>query len=108
MRDYFDISDILSEEERVPLVFDTPALDIGYLVEGSHAEDVDMGTKVELPFWLAVSMSVPRYAGSLSRATRTRWCCEAYWKKTDVPAFVNPTTRNEGRHLTTWRFLRNL
>ena len=47
MRDYYDISDILSEEERVPLVFDTDARGIGYLVEGSQGEDVEKDAKVD-------------------------------------------------------------
>eukprot|EP00946_MAST-07B_sp_MAST-7B-sp1_P004288 g4288.t1 len=69
MRDYYDISDILSEEERVPLVFDTDARGIGYLVEGSQGEDVEKDAKVELPYWLAehlalkkcVSFETPHY-----------------------------------------------
>ena len=62
MRDYFDISDILCEEERVPVTFSTKAKHIGYLVEGSHGKDVEQGTKVELPYWLAKPLAEKRYA----------------------------------------------
>lgn len=62
MRNYYDINDILGEEERVPIVFDTPALDIGYLVEGTQGDDVEMGTKVELPYWLAEHLAAKKCA----------------------------------------------
>ena len=57
---YFDISDILAEEERVPVTFSTRAQDLGYLVEGSQDRDVDLGTQVELPYWLAEPLAVKR------------------------------------------------
>ena len=58
---YYDIGNILAEEERVPIVFATPAHDLGYLVEGCQDQDVDSGTKVDLPYWLAERLAIKKY-----------------------------------------------
>jgi len=72
MENYYDVSEILSSEERVPVTFNCDAHGLGYLA-GSGAtggnEDLPAGTRLELPFWLAdhlvrnqvVSINVPRY-----------------------------------------------
>jgi GINS complex subunit 3 len=93
---YYDIADILAEEERVPVVFDTPAQDLGYLVEGSQDRDVDENTKVELPYWLAeklaskqyISFETPHYSSLKYRngiladpiSADLRQCCQVFYQ----------------------------
>ncbi|KDP40548.1 hypothetical protein JCGZ_24547 [Jatropha curcas] len=66
MANYYDIDDILAEEEFLPVVFHK-AVNGVKIDESTERGYVEQGTKVELPFWLArelhlrqsVSMSVP-------------------------------------------------
>ncbi|KAF2300838.1 hypothetical protein GH714_017726 [Hevea brasiliensis] len=66
MANYYDIDDILAEEEFVPVVFRN-AVNGVKIDESTERGYVEQGSKAELPFWLArelhlrhaVSMSVP-------------------------------------------------
>ncbi|KAL4591674.1 hypothetical protein LXL04_004644 [Taraxacum kok-saghyz] len=66
MANYYDIDDILSEEELVPVVFLEAVNGVG-LFESNEANRVEPRSKAELPFWLAqgmhmrqgVSVSIP-------------------------------------------------
>lgn len=52
--DYYDVQSILAEEERVPTVFRTPALELGFLDCTSDGNGLlSAGAKAELPLWLA-------------------------------------------------------
>ncbi|KAL1218590.1 hypothetical protein V5N11_012584 [Cardamine amara subsp. amara] len=52
MAKYFDIDDILTEEEFVPVLFHKPAN--GVTIDPSAETNcVEQGAKVEVPFWLA-------------------------------------------------------
>jgi GINS complex subunit 3 len=93
---YYDIADILAEEERLPVVFQLPADDLGYLLDGTEENDVDIGTKVDLPFWLAdklasngnVKFDTPHYFslkyrnGFLAdpKSADLRQCCQVFYK----------------------------
>ncbi|ONK72555.1 uncharacterized protein A4U43_C04F20640 [Asparagus officinalis] len=67
MPSYYDIDDILMEEEPLSVVFQVGANAVGLLDPSSETNSVDKGAKVDLPFWLAhelylrqaVSISVP-------------------------------------------------
>ncbi|CAN0202822.1 unnamed protein product [Discosporangium mesarthrocarpum] len=50
---YFDLDNILSEEERIPCVFNLDAVGMGMLDPTSVDEDITQGTKVEFPMWMA-------------------------------------------------------
>lgn len=51
---YYDIDDILAEEERITSIFQVGALHLGALQgAGSHNENLDEGSRVELPLWLS-------------------------------------------------------
>ncbi|XP_038980522.1 probable DNA replication complex GINS protein PSF3 isoform X2 [Phoenix dactylifera] len=67
MPGYYDIDDIIMEEESISVVFQVGAHGVGLLDPGSETNSVEKGAKVDLPFWLAhelylrqaVSISVP-------------------------------------------------
>ncbi|KAJ3678533.1 hypothetical protein LUZ60_014151 [Juncus effusus] len=67
MPNYYDINDILTEEQPISVVFQTGANGVGLLDPGSETNNVEKGAKVDLPFWLAhelflrqaVSINVP-------------------------------------------------
>ncbi|XP_068669401.1 DNA replication complex GINS protein PSF3-like [Aristolochia californica] len=67
MANYYNIDDILMEEELVSVVFQVGANGVGLLDPGCETNDVEKGAKVDLPFWLAhelysrqvVSINVP-------------------------------------------------
>ncbi|XP_073118289.1 DNA replication complex GINS protein PSF3 [Elaeis guineensis] len=67
MPGYYDIDDIIMEEEPISVVFQVGAHGVGLLDPGSETNNVENGAKVDLPFWLAhelylrqaVSISVP-------------------------------------------------
>jgi len=49
---YYDIDDILAEEERVPITFRNEGYNLGWLDPGSNEEHLKSETKVDLPIWL--------------------------------------------------------
>lgn len=53
---YLDIDLILSEEERIPCVFNLDAEGLGSLDASVESEDLPSGSRVELPLWLAESL----------------------------------------------------
>lgn len=61
MSSYWDIDEILAEEERTPVVFMTDAHQLGYLDHETTEEDIQDGTRLELPFWLAQSLCKRNY-----------------------------------------------
>lgn len=54
---YYNIDDILAEDERVTCEFLTDAVDCGYLDPSCPTADLPCGSKVELPLWLASSLA---------------------------------------------------
>ncbi|PNY13042.1 DNA replication complex GINS protein PSF3 [Trifolium pratense] len=66
MANYYDIDDILVEEEIVSVIFQKAASGVG-IDPSSETDFIETGSKVELPFWLAhelqlrqaVSVNVP-------------------------------------------------
>uniref|UniRef100_A0A0D9XF83 Uncharacterized protein n=1 Tax=Leersia perrieri TaxID=77586 RepID=A0A0D9XF83_9ORYZ len=53
MPGYYDINDILMEEEPISVVFQVSANGVGLLDPGAERNSVEKGAKVDLPFWLA-------------------------------------------------------
>lgn len=78
MANYYDIDDILAEEEMVPAVFQQAADGVGLLDSSDDTNKVEAGSKAELPFWLArdlhvrgvVSVDVPPYFRKVSRTRK--------------------------------------
>lgn len=68
---YYNIDDILAEAELIPCVFNTDAIDLGYLDESSGEKDLKKNSKVDLPYWLTsvltsrnmVKLELPRVFG---------------------------------------------
>ncbi|KAF5462434.1 hypothetical protein F2P56_018440 [Juglans regia] len=66
MAKFYDMDDIITDEEVVSVVFEKAACGVG-IDPSSETDSVEVGSKVELPFWLAhelqlrqaVSMNVP-------------------------------------------------
>ncbi|GAM22023.1 hypothetical protein SAMD00019534_051980 [Acytostelium subglobosum LB1] len=50
---YYDIDQILAEEERIVSCFETDGYNLGHLDQSSMHQDMKQGTSLELPFWLA-------------------------------------------------------
>ncbi|XP_020089152.1 probable DNA replication complex GINS protein PSF3 [Ananas comosus] len=75
MPGYYDINDILMEEEPIAVVFQVGANGVGLLDPGAETNSVEKGAKVDLPFWLAhelylrqaVSISIPACFGQKTR-----------------------------------------
>ncbi|KAF9599114.1 hypothetical protein IFM89_035393 [Coptis chinensis] len=53
MASYYDIDDIIMEDELISTVFQIGANGVGMLDPGAERNCVEQGAKVELPFWLA-------------------------------------------------------
>ncbi|XP_077983235.1 DNA replication complex GINS protein PSF3-like [Glandiceps talaboti] len=68
---YFNIEDILATQERIPSNVEQSILRLGFLDPSSDNKDIQPGTKLDLPFWLAsslctrrrriVSVDIPKY-----------------------------------------------
>ncbi|KAL4472859.1 hypothetical protein ABPG72_020593 [Tetrahymena utriculariae] len=57
---YYDIDDILSEDEKVNVKFNEICVGIGFLdqhQEFSDGKDIPKGTVLEMPFWLGVQLA---------------------------------------------------
>ncbi|KAK6146834.1 hypothetical protein DH2020_020703 [Rehmannia glutinosa] len=52
MANYYDIDDILAEEELVPSVFQHNANGVGLFDSSDDTDKVEAGSRLELPFWL--------------------------------------------------------
>lgn len=67
MARYYDIDDIVMEDERISTVFQVGAHGVGLLDPSSETNNIEKGAKVELPVWLAhdlllrqaVTVSIP-------------------------------------------------
>ncbi|XP_043689874.1 DNA replication complex GINS protein PSF3-like isoform X2 [Telopea speciosissima] len=53
MAHYYNIDDIIMEEEIISVVFQVAANGVGLLDPSAKTNSVEQGSKVELPFWLA-------------------------------------------------------
>ncbi|PIA37886.1 hypothetical protein AQUCO_02900020v1 [Aquilegia coerulea] len=53
MAQYYNINDIIMEDELISAVFQVGANGVGLLDPGAERNCVEQGAKVELPFWLA-------------------------------------------------------
>ena len=51
--DFFSIDDILACHQRVPCQFELPVYRLGFLNPNSNDEHLQVGTKMEIPLWLA-------------------------------------------------------
>lgn len=49
---YYEIDDILAEDEKIPSIFNVDAIDLGYLDEDHDEQDIKKERKIDLPFWL--------------------------------------------------------
>lgn len=65
MTHYYDIDDIIMEDELISIVFQVGANGVGLLDPGAERNCVEQGAKVELPFWLAHELHM-RQAVALS------------------------------------------
>ncbi|KAK4292090.1 hypothetical protein Pmani_035122 [Petrolisthes manimaculis] len=57
---YFSIEDILATNEKVPCKFEKTACDLGFLDPSGGSKDLEVGTKLELPCWLARALASRR------------------------------------------------
>ncbi|KEG08907.1 GINS complex subunit 3 [Trypanosoma grayi] len=85
IRSYFDLSDILANEETVPVVFLVPSFSLGKDIhartsEGETVEEVGPGSIATIPLWVAVALRQdgylvpqvpPRYTTSVFREFKT-------------------------------------
>ncbi|XP_073135830.1 uncharacterized protein [Henckelia pumila] len=77
MASYYDVDDILAEEELIPSVFQYAANGVGLFDSSDCTNKVEAASRVELPFWLAselsfrnlISMRVPP---SFDKESKTR------------------------------------
>lgn len=65
MSQYYDIDDIIAEDELVPAVFQVAANGVGLFDSSDETNKVEQGSRVELPFWLARELHL-RQAVSIS------------------------------------------
>ncbi|XP_058196100.1 uncharacterized protein LOC131312401 isoform X2 [Rhododendron vialii] len=65
MSQYYDIDDIIAEDELVPAVFQVAANGVGLFDSSDETNKVELGSRVELPFWLARELHL-RQAVSIS------------------------------------------
>ena len=55
-QNYMSIDDILMSSEKIPTVFLVPVKGLGFLNTSSNKKDIEVGTKMDLPLWLALSL----------------------------------------------------
>ncbi|KTW25967.1 hypothetical protein T552_03241 [Pneumocystis carinii B80] len=60
MSNYYDIDDILSENTKIPSIFQYTVPGLGY-IEGGHEPDIKEGTNMDLPFWLAEMLAINNF-----------------------------------------------
>ncbi|CAD6269810.1 unnamed protein product [Miscanthus lutarioriparius] len=66
MPNYYDIDDILMEDEPISVVFQVTANGVGLLDPGAESNCVEKGAKVDLPFWLAHGLLTLEQAVSIN------------------------------------------
>ena len=59
-QNYMSVDDILMSSEKIPSVFLVPVKNLGFLDASSPKSDIDVGTKMDLPLWLALSLGSQR------------------------------------------------
>jgi len=57
---YYDLDDIMTLQEKVPVQFDLPCYRLGFLEASSGEEHIVQGTKMEVPCWLAFELCTRR------------------------------------------------
>ena len=58
MAKYYDVNDVLAEEEPLPTVFNTAVYGLGRALDPScDSEDLPVSSSVNLPFWLVENLS---------------------------------------------------
>mmetsp|Transcript_17413 Transcript_17413/g.38052 ORF Transcript_17413/g.38052 Transcript_17413/m.38052 type:complete len:184 (+) Transcript_17413:3-554(+) len=62
MSDYFDLDAVLGEEERLPTTLITDAYKLGFMDSAALDDDLEQGTMVELPVWLAKELGKGGFA----------------------------------------------
>lgn len=65
MSQYYDLDDIIAEDGLVPAVFQVAANGVGLFDSSDETNKVELGSRVELPFWLARELHL-RQAVSIS------------------------------------------
>ena len=55
-QNYMSIDDILMSSEKIPSMFLVPVKGLGFLATGSMKKDIEVGVKMDLPLWLALSL----------------------------------------------------
>lgn len=53
---YYDIDDIITMQEKVPVKYELPCYRLGFLDPSTTEEHLNSGTKMEVPCWLALKL----------------------------------------------------
>ena len=53
---YYDLDDIVTLQEKVPVQFELPCYRLGFLEPSSAEEHINQGSKMEIPCWLAFEL----------------------------------------------------
>ena len=68
MAKYYDVDDILAEQETLPTVFNTEVYALGRALDPScDSENLPAGSSVNLPFWLADFLSHRKMLNALPK-----------------------------------------
>lgn len=57
---YYDLDDIITMQEKVPVQFELPCYRLGFLDPSSSEEHISQGSKMEIPCWLAMELCTRR------------------------------------------------
>ena len=57
---YYDLDDIITMQEKVPVQFELPCYRLGFLDPSTSEEHLQQGTKIEVPCWLAFELCTRR------------------------------------------------
>ena len=60
-QNYMSVDDILMSSEKISSVFLLPVKNLGCLNNRSSSNDIDIGTKMDLPLWLALSIGPKKF-----------------------------------------------
>lgn len=58
---YYDMDDIISMQEKVPVQFERPCYRLGFLDVSSADQHIKQGTKMEVPCWLAFGLCTQKH-----------------------------------------------
>uniref|UniRef100_H2Y306 DNA replication complex GINS protein PSF3 n=1 Tax=Ciona intestinalis TaxID=7719 RepID=H2Y306_CIOIN len=59
-QNYLSIDDIMMSSEKIPSTFLVSVKTLGYLDPSTNKKDIEVGSKLDLPLWLALSLAHPR------------------------------------------------